>query len=413
VLHIFSLLPVDCRLRCAEVCRGWRSVLSERSLWTRLDLTAESGVHVPVRFGHTLDALLRCAAARAAGGLQSLHVGTHFVSHAALLEVVAANAGALRELHAHTRNNRGFSAAEVEALLVAAAQLNIFVTDLYCNRTDVQAARRALRNEAPFEPLRVRHLSAYLENEDAAGVVALAADVATHASLVELELGHPPLGTAAALDAVVDAALARRMQTVRLDRCGFSPAFTPALARLLGGDALTTLKCSRMDLLNNVPAARVLAAALRANSTLTSLALENVSVFDNPAAGAALLGALTGHASLRVLFLQDNFVARHQATGASLGALVAANAPALTELDVSYCQLGDAGLRPLFEALPHNTHLRTLGCLGNDMSEACARDVLLPAVRANTGLRDVHTVGVGAAAAAADIARELRSRAPL
>jgi hypothetical protein len=43
VLHIFSLLPVDCRLRCLEVCRGWRSVLSEHSLWTRLDLTAASG----------------------------------------------------------------------------------------------------------------------------------------------------------------------------------------------------------------------------------------------------------------------------------------------------------------------------------------------------------------------------------
>ncbi len=43
VLHILSLLPVDCRLRCAEVCRAWRAALEERSLWLRLDLTV-SGV---------------------------------------------------------------------------------------------------------------------------------------------------------------------------------------------------------------------------------------------------------------------------------------------------------------------------------------------------------------------------------
>jgi Ran GTPase-activating protein (RanGAP) involved in mRNA processing and transport len=98
---------------------------------------------------------------------------------------------------------------------------------------------------------------------------------------------------------------------------------------------------------------------------------------------------VTGHASLRVLDFSINDVleANRAAAGASLGALVAANAPALTELNVCGCDLGDDGLRALFEALPHNTHLRTLKCTGNEMSEACARDVLLHAVRANTSLR--------------------------
>jgi hypothetical protein len=50
---------------------------------------------------------------------------------------------------------------------------------------------------------------------------------------------------------------------------------------------------------------------------------------------------------------------------------------------VSWSRFGDVGLRPLFDALPANTHLRTLNVAGNDMSEAFARDVLLPAVRAN------------------------------
>jgi hypothetical protein len=75
-----------------------------------------------------------------------------------------------------------------------------------------------------------------------------------------------------------------------------------------------------------------------------------------------------------------------------LGALLAANAPALTELDVSWCDLGDEGLRPLFDALPPaNTHLRALDCGRNWTSEAFARERLLPAVRANSSLRELKT----------------------
>jgi Ran GTPase-activating protein (RanGAP) involved in mRNA processing and transport len=161
----------------------------------------------------------------------------------------------------------------------------------------------------------------------------------------------------------------------------------------------------------DAPAAAVLAAALRANSTLTSLTLNFAGVFHHPAAAAELLGALTGHASVRVLSLRGNYaMAAHQAAvGASLGALVAANAPALTELDVSHCRLGDDGLRALFDALPRNSHLRTLDVSGNNMSDAFARDVLLPALRANTSLRELSAGGV----AAADVERELRDRAPL
>jgi hypothetical protein len=139
----------------------------------------------------------------------------------------------------------------------------------------------------------------------------------------------------------------------------------------------------------DAPAAAVLAAALRANSTLTSLSLNGAGVFQNAAAAAELLGALTGHASVQTFSLRDNRVADadQAAVGASLGALVAANTPALTQLHVRWCDLRDDGLRALFEALPHNTHLRELECSQNGMNEAFARDVLLPAVRASTSLR--------------------------
>jgi hypothetical protein len=69
VLDIFARLPADVRARCALVCRGWRAVTSEPSLWTRLNLSPSSGVSVAVT-----DAVLRGAAARAHDGLVWLDV---------------------------------------------------------------------------------------------------------------------------------------------------------------------------------------------------------------------------------------------------------------------------------------------------------------------------------------------------
>jgi hypothetical protein len=391
VLLIFSLLPVDCRLLCAEVCRDWRGVLAERSLWTRLDVSRASGVRMARALPGSLDALCRCAAARACGGLHSLHVDAYLVSQAALRDVAAANAGALQQLHTHNDEPyHWLTPDEVRVLCVAAPRLRVFGTDLCCGATGVQAARRALRNEEPFGPLRMQHVRADLHNEDEAGVIAFAADVTVHASLCELELGFASLDAPAALDAVVDAALARRLHSISFCHCLLSPESAPALARLLRSDALASLPIEGEGLvLLDAAAAAVLAAALRANVTLTALSLCDARVWHDLTAAAELLGALTGHDSLQTLDLQRNRVpAAHRAVaGALFGALVAANAPSLTQLNVAYCDLGDDGLRPLFEALPANTHLRTLNVSRNNTNEAFAADVLLPAVRANASLR--------------------------
>jgi hypothetical protein len=136
--------------------------------------------------------------------------------------------------------------------------------------------------------------------EDA--ISALAADLAACSFIRELVVGSARLDTLVALDALVDAALACRLHTLRLNRCELSAASAPALARLLGGGALAELAiCSMAPFLHAAHTAEVLADALRACSTLTVLTLQSVRLWDDSGTATALLGALTGHASLRTL----------------------------------------------------------------------------------------------------------------
>jgi hypothetical protein len=383
VLAVFARLPVDARARCKLVCRGWRDTLMDVSLWTRLDLSPSSGVRVAVK-----DAVLSGASGLARGGLTALDASDCFnVTHDALLAVVAANAGALTELHLHTEGSRPalLTYPNAEALLRKAPLLRVLDADV---RTADTEAPRMLRNEALFGPLRVRYLVVKFSEEEAGIGAEVTAAIAVHASLSSVRIASARLDVPGALDAFVDAALIRRLSAVTLFSCHLSPTSAPALARLLGGSALTELTISNFGMqLLDAPAAALLSDALRGNSTLTWLELHAVRLSEDPAAAVVLLGALTGHVSLQFLALTDEAEPTEQAValiGPALGALVGANAPALQLLLVHKCNLGDAGMRPLLEALPHNTHLKALSCVRNGASAACARDVLLPAVRANT-----------------------------
>ena len=66
---------------------------------------------------------------------------------------------------------------------------------------------------------------------------------------------------------------------------------------------------------------------------------------------------------------------------------MAADAPALRELRLVSVALYDAGPAPLVGALSCNTHLEALDLTGTGMSEAFARDTLLPALRDNAALQ--------------------------
>jgi hypothetical protein len=230
---------------------------------------------------------------------------------------------------------------------------------------------------------------------DEADALALASDLPAHTCLTEVDLSFMPLRTLAVLDAVVDAALALRLPSLSLIYSHVVPACAPTVARLISGGALTQLYVTNVDQqLLDQPAAVLVADALRANSTLTSLRLGYCRFWEDAAGAALVLGALTAHRSLRTLDLCDNHTYGNlaPALGAALGALVAADAPALQELIVSASSLRNAGLDALVDALPLNTHLRTLNLAGNQCTEAFIRDRLLPAVRANTSLRHLTAV---------------------
>jgi hypothetical protein len=161
----------------------------------------------------------------------------------------------------------------------------------------------------------------------------------------------------------------------------------------VGGSALRSLYLQGEPArLLDEPAAVPLGNALRANTTLTSVTLNHFFLFDDAAAATALLGALTAHPSLQKLDFAWNYSdddvapAALAAAGAALGALLAANAPALRELRLYGCLLTDVGLGPLVDALPGNTHLRVLVYGDNAITDAFERDRLLPAVRANPWL---------------------------
>jgi len=154
---------------------------------------------------------------------------------------------------------------------------------------------------------------------------------------------------------------------------------------------------SRTDLcFNNADATLLVGAAVPAfcsalrASRLDLLVLRSVRLWESLEDGLAVIDACTGHPTMRKLSLRDNSPdgPAPAAVGVALAALVTSG-PLLEELYVSDCGLGDAAMRLLFAAVAGSTRLRKLVCFGNEVSTACAKEAILPAVQANASLREL------------------------
>ena len=441
-VRIFAFLPVDERLVCAKVCPLWCEHVSEPSLWTHLDFArlgdpshlrgdAEDVVHQLrkpmdlVCSRRKADALLRAAAARAAevGGLRTLDVSRLHPSHGALVEVMMAHAATLREVRVGGtqpwrmfRGNMEYVAeTQVNALLAAAPRLKVLSVAVKCksNKGALSLLRIAAKPKSPLQ-LRVLHVDVPLFiGPDTDTVVWLARAIGAHPHVQKLELDMGSVRDARALDALADALAEPQSQLQELElwsSCGVGrSADVGALAALLRRrTSLTELHIMGDN--DDMPkldtnTTSLLGAALRreAKCTLTFITLSGIGLWRNGGRAAlALVAGLARHPTLCRLDLSCNDVARVDGSdddkaavcpvaqalaGRALGALLAADARALTALHVSSTPLGDAGMAPVLLALRCNTHLRELYCTSVCMSSGFAKTNFLPAVRGNTSLR--------------------------
>ena len=257
-----------------------------------------------------------------------------------------------------------------------------------------------MRPDTPYFSLRLRALTLNQEYRwdlpqfppPLPEVLAALADTRLQPTLTSLELRR--LDLSGATEPLADALSAREhLRVLEFRRCTFSPATLLALAPVISRSALTWLK---MDGNAFVDEAGVMALgrALRELHTLTSLSFCTKDLLCPTIAAsciAAVMCELEGHHSLRELDLSLLTFDDRVATAAALAALLAANAPALTILNLRGCGLREDGLGLLCDALPSNTHLRELDISMNqaDLDSLSVR--LLLAVRANTGLRTLCT----------------------
>ena len=148
VLAIFALIPVDTRLRCSEVSRAWRALLTDTTFRERLAFST-SGL-VTARF----EELFVAAVAKAGGQLCELDVSDKFaerqyLTQATLVAAVAANLQTLQRLRLCSSDDFSVPHDTVAELCDAAPGLQV-EAKVSCLSTE---NRTLLRREPPFSAL--------------------------------------------------------------------------------------------------------------------------------------------------------------------------------------------------------------------------------------------------------------------
>ena len=190
-------------------------------------------------------------------------------------EVVADNASTLTELCVGSRHS--WADEDIRALLEAATALQLLQASVVVV-TDRQVARAMLRNQPPFQALRLQKLyvAGYLETAD--DVVAFSSELRCHTSLQGLGLTSAALDTAAAMGAIVDACIALGLRELQLGAWRGAPAVLSELTRLIAAGVLRELIVydSGVALFGEAhESTRLFVAAVRA-SAMTKLQLDGL-----------------------------------------------------------------------------------------------------------------------------------------
>ena len=417
---IFLLLPVDTRLRCREVSRGWHACLSNPELWQLCDVSDTSGV------AHRTIALLRAATKRALGTLRALDVsGFQETSSGAnglvkaLTEIAMENTEHLEKLRAwNCRKYEGWTIVPTETACAARYQvrnllalspklLNLEVdydTD-YHNTVSFSILMRMVRNEGRYHPLRLQRLKIKRPPED---LVALVAALSTHDSLTDLDISLCSDGMESILGigALADYACSKLTSLCIVGHRALLEQGPDFFTRLLSsGSCLKELVVQPFEswlghhngnIVFTGAAMPAFVAALRASS-LSKLHLYGPHLLDTDESEGALDDALaviyacTYHASLRdVSFYGNNVAADTELViGQALGALITADAPVEVLNLSAMFEFTAVGLAPIFDGVSMSRGLRALFLREHSFDDAIARDLIFPAVAANSSLREL------------------------
>jgi hypothetical protein len=336
---IFEQLPLDARLRCAEVCRAWRAVAQDARLWLCLDLSPGSGVTAP-----RTAALLEAALRRAGRTLQTLDVsGCAALAQPLIQEEAAGEAPPLLAL----LRRYGQS---LRTLRIARWQAEGQVEGQGSGCLTWQAVG-ALCAAAPA----LTELSAHVRASTPRDADAVAAAIRELAGAL-----RPPLASLHLHG--IEAGLRSVALLGRADDAW--PANTEAALELL------------LD-------------ALRVCG-LRELHLTGFGLLEAPERAAAVVRAACAAGTLESLCLNGNGRERYLAPRggeAVFGAALAAALPTLRRLEVRGGLLGDVGLQPLFAALsaaptalPRLAHLDVGGnALTASFCDACVLPAALGA----------------------------------
>ena len=433
-LRIFALVPLDTRLRCVEVCRAWRSTLRDSEAWARLVVPASSR---PTRS----DLMLRAALQRAGWKLEMLDVSTSTMDSTVFDLFTQLGLGAaLRELR--LSSHQPLLATEITEFLQVAPELQLLcVTATWKDRVCFDQSAAILRNEHPFEAVRVCTLVLHTEWIDAAVLaegnsefyqpyfaeLKDAVAQCTHSELREL-------GVDCSVDAVIMRYIADVAETrtpallvsgldmnyewqsgcidvvVRLLRSNALPYLTFGLwaAELLreGDPAVWTELCEAVrgctSLKTVVIDMRVVQRLSRLNELIATLVnhphVENITVIDVTDLAQELMDGERLDPVPKLLEIDASYK-----LGRGLAALLAANLPGLRTLSLVDMGLDETGLALVLRSLSRNTHLEELylgwreSCWANNPAPSVPpyfsmdfiESELFPAVQRNRSLRSL------------------------
>jgi len=446
---LFSFLCFADRLLCRAVCKRWHELLKESVYWRELDVSA-AALRVRPAAGswrHVDSAFLERACGLSGTQLVALDLSGYDLTFdyggasssltlkCAELAALVSQRPSLRKLSIDWLSDAHEDSEDDEVLPVPGRPKPAFLSgllaagpqlrELHCSANvlaDDESCLALLRREPPFAVVQLQHVFVWFDPhadpvESHALVRAVCAAFPSQTSLRGLELGNSQLDAPGLLAHVVDCVLAAKLPGLRLATCALpedDDETAAELARLLRG-GLASFSMQHCLSMRTFSATTVFGSALGASRTLTVLRLlaniHYVPALTNGqedgeengfATAHALLAPLIGHPTLVELdlalgmmcdidsFLRIHFLPRH--AGRLLARIVAADAPCLTSLSVRYTEMGDFSA-PLIQALAGNTHLRTLNLQHTGASDPLLKSVLLPALRRNTGLRQLRLCG--------------------